>query len=306
MDPISATKKLFGKKDKAETDQLPPGLSRAEQRQVRKIMERTAPGKNGIPQTAQESIPFERMFRDGTCRVTSDYYSHTIRFEDINYQLASDAEKEAIFEEWCDFLNFFDSSVSFEISFVNTPADAAEFEGRVQIPCQDDPFNDVRAEYTAMLKRQVAKGNNGLVKTKYLSFGIRADSLKQARPKLCRIEADLLMNFKRMGVPAKPLDGTERLRLMHDIFYLGDDDTFFFDWDMPAKTGLSVKDFIANALDFSDGRAFRMGGIYGAMSTLQIPDPGGRRGADILRLNNLHCKSDRKVQPADRLQLLLG
>ena len=75
--------------------------------------------KPAVPWTAQQSIPMQRMFEDGTCRVRPGYYTRTIQYQDINYQLAQQEDKTAIFEEWCSFLNFFDSSIKFELSFVN-------------------------------------------------------------------------------------------------------------------------------------------------------------------------------------------
>ncbi len=115
------------------------------------------------------------MFPDGICRVTDNYYTKTIQFQDINYQLAQQEDQTAIFEEWCSFLNFFDSSIRFELSFMNMATDASNFEKMVRIPYQKDShFNPVRTEYSTMLRRQLAQGNNGLTKTKYLTFGIEA------------------------------------------------------------------------------------------------------------------------------------
>ena len=104
------------------------------------------PPKPAIPHTAQQSIPMQRMFEDGTCRVRPGYYTRTIQYQDINYQLAQQEDKTAIFEEWCSFLNFFDSSIHFELSFVNTATDSADFEKSIRIPYQQDGFDDVRAE----------------------------------------------------------------------------------------------------------------------------------------------------------------
>ena len=132
----------------------------------------------GIPRTAQQSIPFQRMFEDGTCRVRANYYTRTIQYQDINYQLAQQEDKTAIFEEWCSFLNFFDSSIHFELSFMNLATDTESFEKSIRIPFQQDGFDDVRAEYSQMLRQQLAKGNNGLTKTKFITFGIEGESMK--------------------------------------------------------------------------------------------------------------------------------
>ena len=176
------------------------------------------PQKPAVPRTAQQSIPMQRMFEDGTCRVKANYYTRTIQYQDINYQLAQQEDKTAIFEEWCSFLNFFDSSIKFELSFVNMATDSTEFEKSIRIPFQKDGFDDVRAEYSQMLRQQLAKGNNGLTKTKFITFGVEGESMAQVKPRLDHIQNDLLNNFHRLGVQAKPLNGAQRLKLMHDMF----------------------------------------------------------------------------------------
>ena len=259
-----------GKKEKPAEIRLPAGLTKSEAKQVRQIIQK-AKKDDGIPRTAQQSIPFQRMFPDGICRVSDHYYTKTIHYQDINYQLAQDEDKTAIFEEWCSFLNFFDSSIHFELSFLNMATDAETFEQSIRIPYQKDGFNSVRSEYSQMLKTQLEQGNNGLTKTKYLTFGIEADSMRQAKPRLQHVQNDLLNNFRRLGVRAKALNGKERLQLMHDMFHLDEHDRFYFDWGWLPKTGLSVKDFIApTAFAFPGSRTFQMGGIYGAMSYLAI------------------------------------
>lgn len=245
-------------------------LSRRQQKELQAAVKK-AKRDDGVPRTAQQSIPFQRMFPDGICRVTDRYYTKTIQFQDINYQLAQQEDKTAIFEEWCSFLNFFDSSIHFELSFMNMSTDADAFEKSIRIPYQNDGFDDVRAEYGMMLRQQLQKGNNGLTKTKYLTFGIEADSMKQAKPRLDHIEVDLMNNFHRLGVAAKLLDGKERLQLMHSMFHMGDQEKFRFDWKWLPKSGLSVKDYIApTSFAFPGSRIFRMGKFYGAMSYLQI------------------------------------
>ena len=227
--------------------------------------------KPAVPRTAQQSIPFQRMFEDGTCRVRSGYYTRTIQFQDINYQLAQQEDKTAIFEEWCSFLNFFDSSIRFELSFMDLSTDTESFERSICIPFQRDGFDDVRAEYSQMLRQQLAKGNNGLTKTKFLTFGIHGDSMRQVKPRLEHIQNDLLNNFHRLGVLAQPLNGAQRLKLMHDMFHMDGPSRFCFDWKDLAPSGLTVKDAIApTAFAFKTSRTFQMGGIFGAASFLSI------------------------------------
>ena len=227
--------------------------------------------KPAVPRTAQQSIPMQRMFEDGTCRVKPNYYTRTIQYQDINYQLAQQEDKTAIFEEWCSFLNFFDSSIKFELSFVNMATDSTEFEKSIRIPFQKDGFDDVRAEYSQMLRQQLAKGNNGLTKTKFITFGVEGESMAQVKPRLDHIQNDLLNNFHRLGVQAKPLNGAQRLKLMHDMFNMDGASKFHFDWKDLVKSGLSVKDAIApTAFAFKNSRTFQMGGIFCAASFLSI------------------------------------
>ncbi len=238
--------------------------------------------------SAQESIPFERMYRDGICMVREGYYSKTVQFQDINYQLSQNEDKTAIFEGWCDFLNYFDASIRFQFSFLNLAANPETFEQSVMIPLRDDGFDDIRLEYIEMLQNQLAKGNNGLTKTKFITFGIDADSIRTAKPRLERIEIDLLNNFKRLGVAAEPMDGKARLQLMHGIFHMDGQDKFLFEWPWLPASGLSTKDFIApSSFDFSDSRSFRMGEKFATTSFLQImaPELNDRMLADFLAMD---------------------
>ena len=255
---------------------------------VREIV-RNARKNDGVPKTAQQSIPFDRMFPDGICRVGLDYYTKTIQFQDINYQLAQQEDKTEIFEEWCSFLNFFDSSVRFQLSFDNMATDVSDFEKSIAISHKNDGFDDVRDEYSEVLLHQMEAGNNGLTKTKYLTFGINAESMKTAKPRLIHIETDILNNFKRLGVQAKSLNGSERLELMHRQFHIGDDAKFHFDWKYLAGSGLSVKDFIApSSFAFPTGRYFQIGDMYGCMSFLSIDasDISDRLLADFLSMES--------------------
>ena len=229
------------------------------------------------------------MYPDGVCRVKPGYFTKTIQFQDINYQLNQNEDKTAIFEGWCDFLNYFDSSVKFQLSFMNIAANKDTYGQSIVIPSQGDDFDGIRIEYTDMLRSQLARGNNGLIKTKYLTFGIEADTVKVAKPRLDRIETDLLNNFKRLGVAAEPLNGKQRLALMHGMFHMDEQRDFNFSWDWLAPTGLSVKDFIApSSFEFRNGKDFGVGKKLGAVSFLQIlaPELNDRMLADFLDMES--------------------
>ena len=271
--------------------------------------------------SAQDSIPFQRMFPDGICRVTDTYYTKTIQFQDINYQLSQNEDKTAIFDGWCDFLNYFDASVHFQLTFLNMAANKDTYGTQITIPLRGDEDDAIRTEYTQMLRDQLAKGNNGLIKTKYLTLGIDADGMKTAKPRLERIETDVLNNFKRLGVAAEPLNGTDRLRLLHDMLRIDDPAPFRFSWDWLTPSGLSVKDFIApSSFEFAKGNYFGIGQKRGAVSFLQIlaPELNDRMLADFLDMESslivtMHVQSvdqvsaiktiKRKITDLDRMKI---
>ena len=231
--------------------------------------------KADAPQTVQQSIPYKEMYRDGICRVSGNFYTKTVQFFDINYQLAQADDKAQIFEGYCDFLNYFDASIHVQLTFINQRANMQDFVRSIDIPTRGDEYDGIRREYADMLKNQLQKGNNGLTKRKYITFGIEAEDLRTAKMRLERIETDVLGNFKALGAQARPLNGLERLELLHSQLHPDGQEKFHFNWSDLPKTGLSTKDYIApSGLSFSqDGKTFRVGDHSGAVSFLQILAP---------------------------------
>lgn len=244
-----------------------PGAER--KRPDHKPTKQAKPKKAG-PQTAQQTIPYRELFKDGICRVNDKLYTKSLEYEDINYQLAQADDQSAIFDGYCAFLNSFDSSLPFQLSFINHRS-RPESKYKINIPMKDDEYNEMRGEYVEMLEGQIAKSNNGIVRTKLLTFGVSADNLAIAKPRLERVEADIMGNFKKLGVQSRSLNGLERLEILHGQLHPGGTEPFRFTWDMIPKTGLGTKDFIApTSFDFRQSRLFRMGSTWGAASYMQI------------------------------------
>ena len=234
------------------------------------VPQRSAKPKKRGPQTAQQTIPYKEMLRDGICKVREGYYTKTLSYEDINYAVASTDDQSTIFDGYCSFLNYFDSALPFQMSFVNHRS-RPENRYSVNIPPQNDDCNEIRHEFTGMLKGQIARSNNGIVRSKYITFGIHADGIGTARPRLERIEADIMGNFKKLGVQSATLSGQDRLEILHSQLHPGGREPFRFSWDMIPKTGMGTKDFIApTSFDFRQSRLFRVGTTWGAASYMQI------------------------------------
>lgn len=252
------------------------------------------------PQSVQQSIPYQEMYRDGICRVDDKKYTKTVQFYDINFQLAQTEDQEMIFGNYCDFLNYFDSSINVQLTLINQRANIKDFNKSVSIELEGDENDGMRIEYGGMIKGQIQKGNNGIVKHKYITFGIEAENLRSAKLRLERIETDILANFKKFGVQARSMDGKERLALLHRQLHPSGQEKLKFDWADIVKTGLSTKDFISPS-GFSlskDGKSFCVGAHFGTVSFIQIiaPELTDRLLAEFLQLDeaitvNIHIQS---------------
>ena len=209
------------------------------------------------------------MYQDGVCRVTNRLFSKSVVCEDINYTEASDDEKAVMFELYCKLVNYFGPSVGFELSVICCPADLAQYRKALAIPPQGDSFDEIRKEYGNMLISQVEKSR--YERRICLTYTVEAEGVGQARSRLEQIDSDVVGRFRALMVTARPMDGYERLALLHKCLHLEEPRKFRFNWDSLRDTGLSSKDYIApSSFFFKDGRYFRTGASFGAASFLQI------------------------------------
>ena len=132
-------------------------LTGSEKRQIKAVIRRARSG-HGNRVSAQQTIPYQRMYPDGVCRVDVNRYNKTIQFQDINYQLSENEDKDAIFGSWCEFINYFDSSVSFEFSFLNLENGQSGGDDRIEMTARQDDFDGIREEYAQMLRKPARAG----------------------------------------------------------------------------------------------------------------------------------------------------
>ena len=255
--------------------------------------------------SAQQTIPYIAMYPDGICQLPGGLYTKTLEYEDINYAVASTEDQTAIISGWSACLNYFDSSLPFQLSFVNRRSRNAN-RYKVNIPAQEDDFNSIRGEYVEMLKGQIAKSNNGIERYKYITFGLPAEGAVEARPRLGRVEADVMGNLKRLGVQSRPLDGRDRLAVLHGQMHPGGREPFRFAWKDIPKTGMGTKDYIApDSFDFRQSRTFRVGQMWGAASYLQImaSELSDKLLAEILELD-AELTVTMHIQTVDQLKAI--
>ncbi len=242
-----------------------------------------------VGNTVQNSIKYKRMFEDGICEVEDGLYSKSIKFSDINYQIAKRDDQIDIFSRYCEFLNYFDPSINVQITINNKRIDQEDFKNKIllYIPQKDDGLNKYRTEYNQMLTEKALKGQNGIIREKYLTFSCKANSYEQAVQVLTRIEADIQANMKRLGCINSVLSGNERCEFIHSIF--NPDETYKFEYEYLLENSLSTKDFIApDSFDFKDKRSFEFGNRFGQVVYLKDL-PSDLSDKLLSELSDLNC-----------------
>lgn len=227
-----------------------------------------------IPDTAQKTIAFEKMYRDGICKVRSGYYTKMVSFDDLNYVLQDEEAQSEILGLYSQFINYFDPGIRFQIFLFNRQVGEETLIKRFEIVMQGNKHDIIRREYSGIEKRLCAKGNNGVVKGKYVVFGIEAGDVKEAKAKLNIIERDVIQNLVNVGTSATPVNGRERLKLFHEFFHQDSMEPFRFSFEEMAKSGKSVKDYIApSGFDFRYPSRFKCGKMFGSAHYLDIIAP---------------------------------
>ena len=252
------------------------GLTLSEHLKLKKLKKELSgdPVQSGKQISTQQTITFDKMYKDGICKVRKNYYTKMIEFFDLNYVLLDEEERADILGLYSQLINYFDPSISFQIFLFNRHVNEETLAAQFDIAAQGDKFDDIREEFSDMLKNLSAKGNNGVIKSKFLIFGIEAENLKEARQRFISIEADIIKNLRNLGTNAKSLDGKERLRILYEFFNQDKMEPFHFSFKEMAESGNSVKDYIApQGFEFRFPGRYKMGHMFGATKYLDIISP---------------------------------
>ena len=252
------------------------GLTLKEWWQLRNLKKKL---KNGgedsrIPDSTQKTITFEKMFRDGICKVRSGYYTKMVGFDDLNYVLKDEEEQADILGLYSQFINYFEPGIHFQLFLFNRQVGEETLIKRFEIAMQGNEHDIIRKEYSGIEKKLCAKGNNGVVKGKYVVFGIEAKNYKEARAKLNIVERDVIQNLGSVGTVASPVNGRDRLKLLHEFFHQDSMEPFRFSFEEIAESGKSVKDYIApSGFDFRFPSRLKCGTMFGSIHYLDIIAP---------------------------------
>ena len=221
-----------------------------------------------VPKSVQDVIPIKTIWDDGIFMVGNNKYAKTFRFEDINYAVASKEEQEAMFLEYSDLLNSFDSGATYKITIMVKKLDKEEFKKSVLIPLRGDDLDIYRVEYNQMLLDE-ATGANGFIQMKYITVSAFKKDIEEARSFFTRVGTDLTAHFGRLGSRAIVLDAGDKLRLLHDFFRPGEEGSYRWDAKSAMRKGHSFKDSICpDTFEFEKDH-FIMGDKYGRVVFLR-------------------------------------
>ena len=221
-----------------------------------------------VPKGVQDVIPVNRIWEDGIFLVGKNKYSKCYKFSDINYAVASRNDKEGMFLEYSELLNSFDTGATTKLTIVNRRLNKIDFEKNILLPLVNDNLDIYRKEYNKMLLDK-ATGANGMIQEKFITISVNKKNIDEARNYFARIGADLISHFSGLGSKCIELDAIDRLRMFHDFYREGEENSFSFDLIKSMKKGHSFKDTICpDTFEFKSDY-FKMGNKYGRVIFLK-------------------------------------
>lgn len=203
------------------------------------------------PKNAAECIGFQKMYEDGLCEIEPGLYSLSIQFGDINYQLSREEDQINTFTRYCELLNAVSPDVHMQLSLVTQHLDEDAFKAQVFLQKSDQECMEAyRREINQIILDQAMKGQNGLVRNKYITLTVHAESPEEAHRLLANVETNIRAKLKGIKSQSETLTGIQRLQVMHDILLPDVRMDFDYRW-LLAEKGLLAKDFITpSSMDF--------------------------------------------------------
>ena len=221
-----------------------------------------------VPKSSQDIIPIKALWLDGIFLVGKNKYTKCFKFIDINYAVASNEDKEAMFIDYSELLNSLDTGAMAKITINNRRINKVDFEKKILLDLKNDDLDEYRKEYNQMLINKTKEANE-IVQEKMITISVYKRSVEEARSYFNRIGADLASKFSSLGSKCIELNAEERLRIMHDFYRTGEETSFRFDITSDLRKGHNFKDFICpDSFEFKDDY-FKMGNRYGRVLFLK-------------------------------------
>lgn len=221
-----------------------------------------------VPKSVQQAIPIQTVWANGIFKVGKNKFARTYKFADINYAVAGKEDKEAMFLEYSELLNSFDSGATTKITINNRRLNRQEFEKDILLPMQEDGLDLYRKEYNEMLLEK-ATGANSIIREKYVTVSIYRRDIEEAKTYFNSLSTELSSHFLRLGSKCTEVDAAEKLGILHDFYRGGEEMGYGFDLIDNMRKGHSFKDYICpDSFEFEKDY-FRMGDKYGRVLYLR-------------------------------------
>jgi len=198
------------------------------------------------PKSIQETIEIMKVAENGIFEVARNRFSKCYRFQDINYTTTNEIEQIDIFERYCKFLNSLD--VCFKITINNKNKDMEQVRDFVFLQDMDDGFNHFRKAYNDIMERKIHEGRQGIEQERYLTITIERKNFEEAKAQFATIEASIHKAFNELGAEIVPLTGNERIKVLHDFYHLGEENSFDFDIKTARKVGADFRNDLCNKM----------------------------------------------------------
>ena len=221
-----------------------------------------------IPKSVQQAIPIQTIWKDGIFLVGKNKYAKTYRFTDINFEVASEEDKKAMFLEYTNILNFFDCGATTKLTVIIRRLNKEELKEAVFIPKQNDRLDKYREEVNDMLMEKTV-GANGMIRELYVTISVYRKNVEDARNYFLRTGNGLISHFSNLGSKCEELDAQEKLHVLYSFYRAGEESHFCFDLKTSAKLGHSFKDHICpDTMEFEKDY-FKVGERYGRVLYLK-------------------------------------
>ncbi len=194
-----------------------------------------------VPSSVQETIPIKRIWKDGTFQV-GNKFSRTFRFTDVNYSVAARDDQLAMFLQYCELLNALEIGATTKITINNRRMTKSSF-ARNLIQHADDGLDEYRDEYNSMIMDAAIRGN-GILQEKYITVSVIKKSYEEAKTFFARVYTELASRFAGLSSKLYEIDVVDRMRVFHDFFRIGKEESYHFDLKDLMKRGHSFVDAI--------------------------------------------------------------
>lgn len=221
-----------------------------------------------VPKSVQQAIPIKAIYEDGIFELGKNKYSKSFRFTDVNYAVAGQEDKEAMFLDYSSILNLLDNASNPKLTIINRKLNKVDFDSKMKLDVGNDNLTKYRKEYNKILANN-SIDSNGIIQEKILTVTIDKKNINEARSYFSRTSTEIGNGFTKLNSKFDELDINERLRIFYDFFRVGEEDLYKFDIKECMRKGHSFKDYICpDTFEFKSDY-FKMGNRYGRVLYLK-------------------------------------